>query len=119
MDHDELLGRALIADLELREVDARLDPRARAVAQVPRRREAAAMSGAAPERQILMDLKSTFPCCTSGRLSSAMYSVGTPLKNAGFTRRIVPIRSAMSRGFGTIASGLRFTKASACTPTCP
>jgi hypothetical protein len=46
-----------------------------------------------------------------------MYSVGTPLKNVGLTRRMVAIRSARSRGFGTIAIGLPLTSAMAWTPT--
>ena len=40
-----------------------------------------------------------------------MYRVGTPLKKAGFTRRIVASRSARSRGFGTSAIGLPLTNA--------
>ena len=77
-----------------------------------------AMSGAAPEKQILIDLKSTLPCCTSGWLSSAMYSVGTPLKNAGLTWRIVFEKIGEVARIGHDATaGCRLTSASAWTPT--
>ena len=46
-----------------------------------------------------------------------MNSVGTPLKNAGFTWRMVLSRSSMSRGFGTSEMGLGPMKASGCHPT--
>ena len=77
------------------------------------------MSGAAPEKQMRIDLKSIFPFCTSGWLSIAMYSVGTPLKNVGLTRLTVASRSARSRGFGTIAIAAPTMTVSACAPTLP
>ena len=46
-----------------------------------------------------------------------MYSVGTPLKNAGLTRLTVASTSGMSRGFGTSAIAFRVMSASAWTPT--
>src|SRR5438309_869479 len=37
---------------------------------------------AAPERQILIDRRSTFPACTSGRVSKAVTKAGTAKSNA-------------------------------------
>ena len=78
-----------------------------------------ASSGDAPHEQTRIDVKSTFPRCTSGWFSSAIYSVGTPLKNVGFTRLTVASKSARSRGFGTIASAAPAMNVSDCTPTLP
>jgi hypothetical protein len=76
-----------------------------------------AISADAPEKHSLIELRSTLPARTSGWLRMAVYSVGTPLKNAGFTRLIVAKTSAMSRGFGTSDNGLGPTNAIGCTPT--
>ena len=76
-----------------------------------------ARSADAPEKQILTDVKSTRPACMSGWFRSAMYSVGTPLRKAGFVRVIVFIKSPRSRGFGTSASGWPPTNPSPCVPT--
>ena len=46
-----------------------------------------------------------------------MYSVGTPLKNVGLTRRTSASRSARSRGFGTSAIAQPIMNDSDCTPT--
>ena len=64
-----------------------------------------------------MELKSTDLFFTFGWLRSAMNSAGTALKRVGRTRSMVFSRSAMSRGFGTSAIGVRLTKQWLCTPT--
>ena len=70
-----------------------------------------AISGDAPEKHDLIDLKSILLLLTAGWFSKAMNMVGTAGKNVGFTRLIVASTSGRSRGFGTSASVLPATNA--------
>jgi hypothetical protein len=89
----------------------------RAPVRASKRVLVSASSGAAPEKQMRIDLKVDLLLHQRVVEHARCRRVGTPLKNVGLTRRTSSSTAVRSRGFGTSAKAQPIMNATIWTPT--